>query len=197
VVCLEMVPWSRLSPSRFIGHVTVSQVRSPRPQYCGHLPLRIMSAKHRLSPEPVPVAKRLHTSVSQSTSRRLQVSFDSLYDELILCIFSHLSAPDLCAAQCINKTWNRLSTDNEIWKALYLKTFGRSRLRGSKGFTSFTRTDGREIRPLPARASLKPAELKDWKWMFRISSNWRKGLCICTLGFVLLVNLPRRSLCYR
>lgn len=51
--------------------------------------------------------------------------------------------------------------------------YGRSRLRGASGF--FARSDGKEMKPLPGAA--KPAVFKDWKWMFRISSNWRRGRC--------------------
>lgn len=35
--------------------------------------------------------------------------------------------------------------------------------------------DEREIKPLPGRARVEDGGIKDWKWMFRISSNWRKG----------------------
>ncbi|PFH50902.1 hypothetical protein AMATHDRAFT_75290 [Amanita thiersii Skay4041] len=97
-----------------------------------------------------------------------------LYDELILCIFSHLSWVDLCAVQATSRKWSRLATDNELWRNLYFTVFGRTRLRGARGFTG--RLDGREVRPLPSR--VKTGEFKDWKWMFRISSNWRKGRCM-------------------
>jgi F-box-like len=98
--------------------------------------------------------------------------FDNcLYDELILYIFSYLSWVDLCVSQPTNRNWARLTADNELWRNLYMRAYGRTRLRGSKGFIS--RADGREVKPLPGRA--KTDQLKDWKWMFRISSNWRKG----------------------
>lgn len=131
-----------------------------------------MSKRHLESGNPLPPAKRLH---APGVHRRLHVCFDSLYDELILCIFSHLSFADLCVAQAINKNCQRLATDIELWRNLYLKTFGRSRLRGYKGPVGVTRADGREVLPLPARVSPKQDHFKDWKWMFRISSNWRKG----------------------
>ena len=156
-------------------------------------------SKHRLpSGNPLPPAKRLHTSGVHRTSGRLHVCFESLYDELILCTFSHLSFADLCVAEAINKNCQRLATDTELWRNLYLKNFGRSRLRGYKGSPGLMRADGREVLPLPARVSAKPDHFKDWKWMFRISSNWRKGL------FVHVKHQPpgnspheRRSLCYR
>ncbi|KAF8161218.1 hypothetical protein B0H34DRAFT_652876 [Crassisporium funariophilum] len=131
--------------------------------------------KRSLSAAPLPPAKRLHTERHHVHLPVQKLSFDnSLYDELILCIFSHLSWMDLCLSQTTNRNWGRLAGDNEIWRNLYLKEYGRTRLRGAKGFIG--RVDGREVRPLPGRA--KTDEFKDWKWMFRISSNWRKGRCL-------------------
>ncbi|KAF5380399.1 hypothetical protein D9615_004528 [Tricholomella constricta] len=136
-------------------------------------------SKRSLSPAPAPTAKRLHTSGASGiheTARKTTLSFnDSLYDELVVCIFSHLSWIDLCAAQATSRNWYRLAADNELWRNLYLNAFGRSRLRGSRGHV--TRSDGREVRPLPGWANTKKEAVKDWKWMFRISSNWKKGRC--------------------
>ncbi|KAL0575066.1 hypothetical protein V5O48_006911 [Marasmius crinis-equi] len=136
-------------------------------------------SKHRLSPDsvPLPPAKRQHTLSHTSAPTRIELTFDNaLYDELILCIFSHLSWLDLCAAQATSRNWARLATDNGLWKAQFLQVFG-SRLRGARGF----RTDGREVKSLPSRARTeendKQEEYRDWKWMFRISSNWRTGRC--------------------
>jgi hypothetical protein len=158
--------------------------------------------KHHRSPEiPPPPSKRPHrhhdtsssyaSAWSRSSAQRL--TFDlALYDELILHIFSYLSWSELCSVQAISKNWSRLAADNEVvdlslppssaersqslllqlWKSLYVREFGRTRLRGAKGFIG--RTDGREMRPLPGRSS-QPDDLKDWKHMFRISSNWRSG----------------------
>ncbi|KDQ57747.1 hypothetical protein JAAARDRAFT_194030 [Jaapia argillacea MUCL 33604] len=134
-------------------------------------------SKRSLSPAPLPPSKRLHTlSPSEPPHSLPALGFDStFYDEVILQIFSHLPYTDLCSIQTINKNWSRLSLDNQLWKALYLKEYGRTRLRGGRGFIG--RGDGREVRPLPGRAVVKGEEGKDWKWMFRISSNWRTGRC--------------------
>jgi hypothetical protein len=56
---------------------------------------------------------------------------------------------------------------------LYVSEYGRARLRGVRGHIG--RNDGREVRPLPGRAKVEDGGVKDWKWMFRISSNWRTG----------------------
>ena len=129
-------------------------------------------SKRSLSPAILPPSKRLHTTRITKTPPLQPLRFDNcLYDELILYIFSYLSWVDLCVSQPTNRNWARLTADNELWRNLYLRIYGRTRLRGSKGF--ITRPDGREVKQLPGRA--KSDQLKDWKWMFRISSNWRKG----------------------
>ncbi|KAJ7680458.1 hypothetical protein DFH06DRAFT_1315223 [Mycena polygramma] len=132
-------------------------------------------SKRSHSPSSLPPSKRLHSLSGPAPL----LTFDSaLYEELILLVFAHLSWVDLCAAQAVNKNWGRLALDNGLWKSQYLHVFGRSRLRGAKGFIG--RTDGREIKRLPERATaeLKDApELKDWRSMFRISWNWKKGRC--------------------
>lgn len=137
-------------------------------------------SKRRLSSPPLPPAKRLHGCEDDSDTRQdlnetAHLALSSLlYDELILYIFSHLSWVDLCAVQATSRNWSRLATDNGLWRNLYLMTFGRPRLRGGRGFVGQSNY-GRDVKPLPARSD--GDEVKDWKWMFRISSNWRKGRC--------------------
>ncbi|KAI0768776.1 hypothetical protein BD413DRAFT_561338 [Trametes elegans] len=143
-------------------------------------------SKHPLSPAPLPPHKRVHTAHEEHLGE-LQPSFDAvLSDEIILFVFSYLAPADLCAVQRTNRNWFRLSLDNQLWKSLYISEFGRTRLRGARGFIG--RTDGREIKPLPGRAWSE--DIKDWKWMFRISSNWRTGRC--SLEHLDLVNSPRQ-----
>ncbi|KZV74462.1 hypothetical protein PENSPDRAFT_682046 [Peniophora sp. CONT] len=139
-------------------------------------------SKRALSPALLPPSKRIHVPANDkhhvSAPER---TFDSLFfDELILNIFSYLSYSDLCAVQGVNHNWARLSLDNQLWKSLYVNEYGRLRLRGGRG--SAKRPDGREIRPLPGRAAqfLALEGLKDWKWMFKISRNWRTGHCSVT-----------------
>ncbi|KAJ7446193.1 hypothetical protein B0H11DRAFT_1746167 [Mycena galericulata] len=130
-------------------------------------------SKRSRSPSSLPPSKRLH-SLSGATPL-ISVTFDNaLYEELILLIFANLSWIDLCAAQAVNKNWARLSLDNGLWKEHYLQVFGRTRLRGAKGFIG--RTDGRELKRLPERVKVTD-EIKDWRWMFRISWNWKIGRC--------------------
>ncbi|KAI0824067.1 hypothetical protein BC628DRAFT_1539445 [Trametes gibbosa] len=130
--------------------------------------------KRPLSPVPFPPPKRVHTASEEHAHIQPQPAFDNiLSDEIVLFVFSYLSQSDLCAVQRTNRNWARLSLDNQLWKALYISEFGRTRLRGVRGFIG--RGDGREVKPLPGRA--RSEDVKDWKWMFRISSNWRTGRC--------------------
>ena len=138
-------------------------------------------------------SKRSRNALTSASPHKVALNFDtSLYDELVLVIFAQLSWIDLCAVQQVNKRWSRLTCDNQVysslwdsslrlpqyfchlqlWKALFLKEFGRPRLRGLRGYVD--REDGREIKPLPSRAS--PEDIRDWKWMFRISLNWKNGI---------------------
>lgn len=129
-------------------------------------------SKRSLPTQDLPPPKRLHTTHTKPP-QSLFSQVDSLYDELILTIFSYLSWLDLCAVQLINRNWARLAVDNELWRRQYLLVYGKTRLRGSRGPSG--RLNDREIKPLPARARVEDSSHKDWKWMFRISSNWRKG----------------------
>ena len=79
-----------------------------------------------------------------------------------------------------------------------MREFGRSRLRGSRGYLSSAtvRPDGRQVKPLPSRAQAQSEVVKDWKKMFRISCNWRTGLLSNSYGydrFVILNHLKGRS----
>ncbi|EMD32096.1 hypothetical protein CERSUDRAFT_109007 [Gelatoporia subvermispora B] len=131
-------------------------------------------SKRPLSSVSLPSSKRLHGLSPRQHVSTFDLSFDDVFvDELLLLVFSYLSWHDLCTIQRTNRNWARLALDNQLWKSLYLHEYGRSRLRGVRGFIG--RTDGREIRPLPHRAQSE--DTKDWKWMFRISSNWRTGRC--------------------
>lgn len=149
-----------------------------RPSPAGFNPARPSRAmsKRVLSSAPLPVAKRQRNLflLNSETQHPPIINFDdTLYDELVLSIFSHLSWVDLCVIQTTSKNWSRLAADNELWRNLYLRVYGRSRLRGARGHIG--RADGREVKPLPGRATAD--DYKDWKWMFRISSNWRRGMC--------------------
>lgn len=73
--------------------------------------------KRNHSPSLTTHAKVQHSCKTSdaSSGRRRDLSFDEVfYDELMLVIFSYLSAGDLCAIQPTNKNWGRLSQDNQV-----------------------------------------------------------------------------------
>jgi hypothetical protein len=129
-------------------------------------------SKRPLAPHDLPASKRFHATHAKLPQRSFSL-VDSLYDELVLGIFSFLSWEDLCVVQAVSRNWARLALDHELWRRQYFLVYGKTRLRGSRGPSG--RLDGREFKPLPARALSQDSLYKDWKWMFRISSNWKKG----------------------
>ena len=80
-------------------------------------------AKRSLSPVHLPLAKRAHL-IAQSPSTVLPPaqpnSFESLYDELILHVFTFLSYTDLCALQTTDRNLARLSLDNQVHSTFHL-----------------------------------------------------------------------------
>ena len=71
--------------------------------------------KHRLSPDTLPPPKRQHTSTHTTVvPHTLATSLATLYDEIVLVIFSYLSYADLCAVQRANRNWSRLALDNQV-----------------------------------------------------------------------------------
>ncbi|CAE6434738.1 unnamed protein product [Rhizoctonia solani] len=142
---------------------------------------------HSPSLDSVFSVKYAHTSL-KCPNQRIVSNFDTiLSDETVLAIFTFLDPHHLCLAQLVNKHWSRLATDNHLWRVMFLREFSRSRLRGSRGFS----VSNREIRPLPSRIQLHgeecgsnddfPENYTDWRWMFRISSNWKRGRCTATV----------------
>ncbi|KAL5631674.1 hypothetical protein ACGC1H_007253 [Rhizoctonia solani] len=143
---------------------------------------------HSPSLDSVFSVKYSHTTSAKCPNQWPVSNFDTiLSDETVLGIFAFLDPYHLCLVQLVNKHWGRLATDNHLWRIMFLREFSRSRLRGSRGFITSTR----EIKPLPSRAQLHgeeyglnvefPENYTDWRWMFRISSNWSRGRCTATV----------------
>ncbi|KAG8746954.1 hypothetical protein FRC12_014178, partial [Ceratobasidium sp. 428] len=123
-----------------------------------------------------------HTYHNGHLNHSLIRNFDSaLSDETVLTIFGFLDSYHLCLVRTVNKHWNRLATDNHLWRIMFLQEFSQQRLRGSRGFSQHA---NREIKPLPSRVrnegdvisvrDVLPENYTDWRWMYRISSNWSR-----------------------
>lgn len=62
--------------------------------------------------EDIHITKRQHTTHG---APRRHLSFESaLADELVLVIFGYLDYLDLCRAEMVCRSWQRLSVDNEV-----------------------------------------------------------------------------------
>lgn len=73
--------------------------------------------KRAISPELQPPAKRIHNE-NHEAFVNLPASFDQLYDEVVLVIFSYLSYKDLCMIQPTSQNWARLALDNQVLRYL-------------------------------------------------------------------------------
>ncbi|KAJ1304328.1 hypothetical protein OPQ81_005487 [Rhizoctonia solani] len=144
---------------------------------------------HSPSLDSILSVKHAHTFSVKHPNQHTISNFDTvLSDETVLAIFAFLDPYHLCLVRLVNKHWSRLATDNHLWRVMFLREFSRSRLRGSRGFTT---SATREIKPLPSRAQAHgdehslddslPENYTDWRWMFRISSNWSRGRCTATV----------------
>jgi hypothetical protein len=71
-------------------------------------------AKRSLSPVHLPPSKRAHLTAPEASTLSRSITFESLYDELILHIFTFLSYTDFCALQTTNRNLARLSLDNQV-----------------------------------------------------------------------------------
>ncbi|KAI7869189.1 hypothetical protein BDF14DRAFT_1723110 [Spinellus fusiger] len=77
-------------------------------------------------------------------------------DELVLHIFSYLSAVDLTQCAMVSTCWSRLAGDEWLWKPLFLHRF--------------------RHRPAPIQTPFSSSH-QPWKIQYRISHNWRSGNC--------------------
>ncbi|KAI9317285.1 hypothetical protein BX666DRAFT_1857913 [Dichotomocladium elegans] len=106
------------------------------------------------------------TLTNASVRKRINFTAGLLSDELVLHIFSFLTAADLIRCTKVNTKWLRLSNDEMLWKPLFLNRFRtmrttlpapRSQWWGNCGSSS------KEVRP------------SYWKSLYRINHNWRIG----------------------
>lgn len=75
--------------------------------------------KHTLSPAPEPQRKRIRL-LDQADKHVAEKP--TLSDELIVYIFSYLSAQELCVAQSASRDWARLTLDNHVRRRYYCST---------------------------------------------------------------------------
>ncbi|KAI9031893.1 hypothetical protein CLU79DRAFT_730576 [Phycomyces nitens] len=84
-------------------------------------------------------------------SRLVDFTNSLLSDEIVLHVFSYLSAKDLAQCAMVSSGWSRLANDELLWRPLFLGRFHHR-----------TRLDSCN---------------HSWKTKYKISHNWRSGNC--------------------
>lgn len=154
--------------------------RSLRPSACrGPLRLRACSLTHcppftgtmkrkqqQQDGEIILPRQSKRVKASSAPSRRLE----SLSDELILQCIGELEVADLLTLSETSRHLNRLATDDQLWRILYLRHFidGRRRRRRSSSSRQAS------ISTLTGR-TWQEEGTKTWKELFRVAHNWSTG----------------------
>lgn len=86
----------------------------------------------------------------------VEIVMEKLSDEILVRIFSFLSARDLCRCSQVCSAWCRLANDFHLWKKLFIETFDKFILDPSYYNNVF------------------PTQ---WKELFILRSNWFSGHC--------------------
>ncbi|KAH9883074.1 hypothetical protein J1614_000442 [Plenodomus biglobosus] len=105
-----------------------------------------------------------------------------LSDELLVRILSFVSVPCLLLCQRISKKFNRLSTDSELWKAAYYRTFvlpRASRIPGIKNPANPNQLhySSRLSKWLGDSYLVKDGVRTHWRQQYRLRHNWTQGQC--------------------
>ncbi|KAL0083996.1 hypothetical protein J3Q64DRAFT_1737219 [Phycomyces blakesleeanus] len=85
-------------------------------------------------------------------SRLIDFTSSLLSDEIVLHVFSYLSANDLAQCAMVSTGWSRLANDELLWRPLFLDRFRH-------------------------RSRLNSCNVHPWKTKYKISHNWRSGNC--------------------
>ncbi|XP_031555904.1 F-box/WD repeat-containing protein 11-like [Actinia tenebrosa] len=86
----------------------------------------------------------------------MKPTLEALSDEILVGIFSFLSARDLCRCSKVCSSWCRLANDFHLWKNLFIKTF--NRFVSDPSFYN----------------NVTPSQ---WKELYILKSNWFSGHC--------------------
>lgn len=86
-------------------------------------------------------------------------SIDILTDEVLLHVFSWLPFESIHNCMLVCRKWNRVSSDNKIWRELYLSHFLTKNAKFQSNLTLKT----------PENPTF------DWKKCFKTKFNWRRG----------------------
>lgn len=126
-------------------------------------------------PSPSPVLSRSpRVQIPIKKRKNSYRPIQSLNEELLLHIFSHLNLQSVCDALLVCHKWYRIGSDNKIWRDLYYANFFK------KHRFQTTLSIGNERKPGV-----------DWKSLFKLRYNWNRGVCdVKTIRFPACAPLP-------
>lgn len=132
------------------------------------------------------------SSAKRTHAAEVPLSIEHLSDEVLLLVLGCLDAATLCTTQSLNKRFDRLSCDRQIWRHLYQAHFPRARwskLPPAATDASSSTTSNRsglspgtlrQLGHISSRDRLRPHEDErniDWKRRYHVRSNWLRGRC--------------------
>ncbi|KAI9493929.1 hypothetical protein BDB00DRAFT_821274 [Zychaea mexicana] len=109
--------------------------------------------------------------------KRLDFTKSLLSNELVLHIFSFLSASDLARCAKVSTSWSRLANDETLWKPLFLRRFRNPLLVDMKEHPKLLK---RWSERAHCRNHSKKRARLEWKSMYKTNHNWRSGKCRLT-----------------
>ena len=130
---------------------------------------------------PVSDRKRQQTHINKVSGVDGALAFchiSKLSDEVLLNVFEMLPLSQIISCQTVSRRWQHISTDPELWKRLYFQRFVKPRLAHVHSRTR-TRIATRDWWN-NERTQNDGETRKDWKQMFKVRHNWRKGRCAVT-----------------
>ncbi|KAI8139256.1 hypothetical protein BJV82DRAFT_522236 [Fennellomyces sp. T-0311] len=119
-----------------------------------------------------------HSSLPKRFHNDYRIDFTQtlLSNELVLHIFSFLSASDLARCSKVSSHWCRLASDELLWKPLFLRRFRNPLLLDVKGHPKLLKQWHEWSSRLGNRRSRS-----GWKSLYKTNHNWRIGYRLQTV----------------
>lgn len=122
--------------------------------------LRFKRAKKDVKKQPrfAPSATCSLASDQVADKLRFRMTLEqALPEDIMIRILSYLDASELATVSRVSSEWARLAADPALWRHLYLSTYAKA-----------------------AAVTTSPVRTRPWRDLYRISSNWRRGVARST-----------------
>ncbi|KAG2225862.1 hypothetical protein INT45_007106 [Circinella minor] len=137
----------------------------------------LLSRKRKCpSNNPLTRTKRSHNDKRSDFTQAL------LSNELVLHIFSYLSAKELTQCAKVNSSWYRLANDDLLWKLLFLRRFHNPLLVDLKEHPKLLKRwqERATHRDSYNSSNNNKRKRSEWKIIYKTNHNWRSGNCRMT-----------------